>query len=117
MTQNIPDNPGTEPETSAAASGPGGDAPTTAPDEDLSYSTMFREYLAGQNWIGAAEVPLVFHLRRLCQQLDASPDAPAAVSSAYLQAFSRLDRRRPGGSPGGALDDPGQTSIYDHMED
>lgn len=117
MDQNIPDTPPDGAETSAAAPGPGGDAPATAPEEDLSYTTMFREYLAGQKWIGAAEVPLVFHLRRLCQQLDASPDAPAAVSSAYLQAFSRLDRRRPGGSPGGALDDPAQTSIYDHMED
>lgn len=117
MTQNIPESEETGPETSAAASGPGGDAPATAPDESLSYARMFQEYLDGQKWIGPAEVPLVFHLRRLCQQLDATPDAPAAVSSAYLQAFSRLDRRRPGGSPGGALDDPNQTSIYDHLED
>lgn len=80
-----------------------------------AYLAMFREYIEGQDWIGPAERPLVFHLERLCIQLDANPAAPAAVSSAYLQAFSRLDRRRPGGAPGPA-EDPAQTSIFDELD-
>jgi hypothetical protein len=80
---------------------------------------MFEEYLAGQDWIGPPEVPLVFHLKRLCAQLDRDPLAPAAVSSAYLQAFSRLDRRRPGAVvPGDGLTPAGaQRSIFDPIDE
>lgn len=79
-----------------------------------SYLEMFQEYVAGQPWIGPADRPLVFHLERLCRQLDRDPLAPAAVSSAYLQAFSRLDRRRPGST--GPDPDPAQTSIFDELD-
>lgn len=84
----------------------------------MSYGAMFAEYVAGQKWIGPTDLPLVFHLRRLCAQLDRDPLAPAAVSSAYLQAFSRLDRRRPGAQqPGDGLLPPGaQPSIFDPMD-
>ena len=88
-----------------------------SPGIDLgTYSEMFAEYVAASPWISAADAPLVFHLRKLCVQLDSTPDAPAAVSSAYLQAFSRLDKRRPGAPTGGASD-PDQTSIFDHLDD
>lgn len=86
-----------------------------------SYLGMFREYVAGQRWITPAHTPLVFHLERLCRQLDANPDAPAAVSSAYLQAFTRLEKMRPGSTLAGngdGLTPPGaQRSIFDEMED
>lgn len=90
---------------------------TNTAESPETYSEMFTEYLARQRWITAAEAPLVFHIRQLCNRLDqAGPDGTAAMSSAYLQAFSRLDRRRPGASSDGSLTDPQQTSIYDHID-
>lgn len=81
------------------------------------YVEMFEAYLETQAWVTPAELPLVFHVRQLCAALDAADaSATAAMSSAYLQAFTRLDRRRPGSGPGGALTDPAQTSIYDHID-
>lgn len=80
------------------------------------YVKMIEEYIETQDWIGPAELPLVFHLRQLCQQLDAGGLDKAAQSSAYIQAFSRLDRRRPGAPPPVPGDLPGQTSIFDHMD-
>lgn len=100
-------------EAGREAAGEGGNIP----GNDLgTYSEMFAEYVAASPWITPAESPLVFHLRKLCVQLDANPDAPAAVSSAYLQAFSRLDKRRPG-APSSGPTDPDQTSIFDHLDD
>lgn len=88
--------------------------------DDLgTYDTMFREYLQQQrHWIGAAQQPLVFHIRKLCRKLDADPDAPASLSSAYLQAIQRLDRQRPGNrQPAGSDGDlPGQGSIFDELD-
>ena len=108
-------------ETGPPADAPGegqGDATTPAAGGLPSYLEMFEDYLAGQDWIGPAETPLVFHLKRLCQQLDRDPLAPAAVSSAYLQAFSRLDRRRPGAQPAGdgLIPAGAQRSIFDEMD-
>lgn len=87
-------------------------------EPDPTYLSMFREWVQESTWIGPAERPLVFHLERLCKQLDRDPLAPAAVSSAYLQAFSRLDRRRPGATdPGDGLVPPGaQRSIFEEMD-
>lgn len=90
-----------------------------AGDELGTYTAMFNEYRREQRaWLGPAQTPLVFHLAKLCAKLDASPDAPAALSSAYLQAFQRLDRQRPGHTqPAGAAGDlPGQGSIFDELD-
>ncbi len=85
-----------------------------------TYGDMLREYLRDQrHWIGPAQRPLVFHLLKIGQQLDANPGAPASLSSAYLQAFRRLDLQRPGNKePAGAGGDlPGQGSIFDELDD
>lgn len=88
--------------------------------EDGGYGEMLREYLEEQRaWITPALRPLVFHLQRLGKRLDADPDAPVAMSSAYLQAFSRLDKNRPGATPqpGDGLVPVGdQPSIFDPMD-
>lgn len=88
--------------------------------EDLgTYAGMFAEYLHEQrHWIGPAQQPLVFHVRKLCQKLDADPNASASYASAYLQAISRLDKQRPGNTqPAGAAGDlPGQASIFDELD-
>lgn len=82
-----------------------------------SYSAMLTEYLESQKWIGPPDAPLVFHLKKLCQQLDvAGFDAKAAHASAYLQAFTRLDQRRPDAKPAGEGVHPDQTSIFDHID-
>jgi len=89
---------------------------TKEPPADLGgYADMFEEYLGGSKWIGPAETPLVFHLRKLCRQLDAEGLDKAAMSSAYLQAFSRLDKRRPGAPPAGDGFGP-QSSIFDELD-
>lgn len=79
------------------------------------YSAMIDDYVAGADWITPAEMPLVFHLRKLCQELDNGGLKNAALASAYLQAFSRLDKRRPD-APRIPGDLPGQTSIFDELE-
>ena len=85
-------------------------------NDSSGYTEMIEEYVKGSTWIGPAELPLVFHLRQLCRQLDNNGLDKAALASAYLQAFSRLDRRRPDAKPiPGDL--PGQSSIFDHIED
>lgn len=111
--------------------GPRGDASATCPGVDDSalpeppaddlgtYTAMIDQYRADQkHWIGPAQLPLVFHIRKLCQKLDADPDAPASLSSAYLQALHRLERQRPGSKePAGAAGDlPGQGSIFDELD-
>lgn len=84
-----------------------------------TYSAMLADYLDGQGWIGPADLPLVFHLKKLCAQLDRDGLDKAAHSAAYLQAFTRLDKRRPGAQPGPADDGgiPGQTNIFDFLDD
>lgn len=68
-----------------------------------TYRAMFEEYLAEQNWITPAERPLVHHITALCRQLDhQGASASAALSSSYLQAVERLDKRRPDRPPGKA---------------
>lgn len=64
--------------------------------------------------------PLVHHARVLARKLDRDDDAPASLSSAYLQAITRLERFRPGaaGDAGDGLTPAGrQPSIFDAMED
>lgn len=93
--------------------------PIDAPADLGTYGAMMDEYLQAQrHWIGPAQQPLVFHMRKLCQKLDANPDAPASLSSAYLQAFRRLDLQRPGNTqPAGSAGDlPGQGSIFDELD-
>lgn len=87
----------------------------TAPDDE-TYAGMLAEYLGGATWIGPSELPLVFHLRKLCRQLDADGLDKAALASAYLQAFARLDKRRPGAPPPVPGDLPGQGSIFDELD-
>lgn len=81
-----------------------------------TYAEMFEEYVAGQSWIGPADLPLVFHLRQLCTQLDSGGLDKASQSSAYLQAFSRLDRRRPDAPKPPEGWHPDQSTIFDEMD-
>lgn len=92
-------------------------APAKFPE---TYVEMFDEYLSEQDWITSAERPLVFHARKLCQQLDSAIAADdqtlAAKDGAYLQAVNNLAKRKPGAAKpagGGADPIPGQTSILD----
>lgn len=84
-----------------------------------TYSEMLAEYLATEKaWIGTAELPLVHHLRKLCEQLDAEGLDKAAMSSTYLQTLERLDKRRP--RPTRPADnpsaDPAQSDIFDFLD-
>lgn len=93
----------------------------TNPDESdtfPTYSETFQEYLDSQDWIGAAEAPLVHHVKALCRRLDAAGLDQAAMSSAYLQAIERLNKRRPGPRNSGGSDggDPAQSDIFDFID-
>ena len=105
--------------TQQLATCPGVEPVDQAGDALGSYADMFAEYLTAQrHWIGPAQQPLVFHIRKLCARLDSDPDAPASYASAYLQAISRLDKQRPGNKqPAGSDGDlPGQGSIFDELD-
>lgn len=85
-----------------------------------TYSDAFRDYLDNQEWITSAEGPLVHHVRQLCRQLDAAGLDKAALASAYIQAVEKLERRRPakaGAGVGVPGDLPGQSSIFDELDD
>lgn len=84
-------------------------------DTPETYVAAFAEYLDEQEWITAAEKMYVLHIKKLCARLDAEADAPAALNSAYLQALSRLDRRRPAPHPAPGSDDD-QTDIFDFID-
>lgn len=78
---------------------------------------MFEEWVSENAW-AARYTPLVFHLRKVCATLDAQHrdkgEATGPANTAYLQALTRLEAKRPGATPepgGQQLD--GQTSIFD----
>lgn len=94
---------------------------STEINSDETYSQMFAEYVESQEWLKAPELmPLVFHARKLCRQLDTMIErdgtAQAAKDSAYLQAVERLHKRRPGAAPADP-GVPGQTDVFDFMDD
>lgn len=92
------------------------------PAESLgTYSGMFAQYLDSQTWAkGAEHMLFVFHVRKVCQQLDAGGLEKAAMSGAYLNAIKGLEARRPGAKPTpDAAGDGGtgeQSTIFDHMD-
>lgn len=103
-------------------------APETVGDSEEipeeTYVSMFADYVKAATWIQPADAPLVFHARKVCQQLDRQIRnegvTQAAKDSAYLQAVERLNKRRPGVPAGPARDtsrDPleGQGSIFDEL--
>lgn len=118
--ENVPAEPARCAHGAIAELCPSCSKPDEPPADDLgSYDAMFATYLHEQRlWIGAAQQPLVFHIRKLCRRLDADPEASASIASAYLQAISRLDKQRPGNTqPAGAAGDlPGQGSIFDELD-
>lgn len=85
---------------------------------------MFDEYVASQEWITAADKPLVTHCRKICQQLDrmiaGGGTTHAAKDSSYLQAVERLNKRKPAPEAPRSRDprDPleGQLSIFDELD-
>lgn len=80
-------------------------------DDIPSYSAQVADYLAEQTWISGKDKLFAHHVRALAARMDNEPTA--ALHSAYLQAISRLDARRPDNT-GGEM--PGQTGILDFME-
>lgn len=93
----------------------------TEPADDAGYVDNLREWeTENAAWV-AKFGPLLHHARTLAKRLDADPGAPVALSSAYLQAITRLEKMRPasaGGPVGDGLNPPGQQgSLFDPMED
>lgn len=94
---------------------------TDPSDSDPTYVDALRDWIAANAW-SATYGTLIHHAQVLARKLDrAGDEAPAALSSAYLQAISRLERMRPGavqvGDDGDGLRPPGQQpSLFDPME-
>lgn len=94
----------------------------TEPTEADTYVAMFDTYVQGMGKIDPNDRPLIFHARKICQQLDKQIGikgvTEAAKDSAYLQAVERLNKRRatPTG-PSGPKQIEGQTDIFDYHED
>lgn len=94
----------------------------TDPESLTTYADMLRAYVASQSWITAAELPLVFHARKIAEQLDAALDAggkvDAAKDSAYLQVIERLNKRRPTTTvPAEPSELEGQTDLFEFLAD
>lgn len=94
-----------------------------APEDDVpTYAKTIQDWLEANSW-AKTYATLVHHAQVLARKLDkAGDDAPAATSSAYLQAISRLERMRPGasqaGDDGDGLTPPGQQpSLFDPIGD
>lgn len=95
----------------------------TSPEDDVpTYAATVAAWLEANSW-AKTYATLVHHAQVLARKLDkAGDDAPAATSSAYLQAISRLERMRPGANPAGedgdGLTPPGQQpSLFDPIGD
>lgn len=86
-----------------------------------TYVQALQDWRAANPW-SATYGTLIHHAQVLARKLDrAGDDAPAALSSAYLQAISRLERMRPGapaeGDDGDGLNPPGrQPSLFDPID-
>lgn len=99
----------------------------TEPDrvEPETYEAMFTEYVQTLGAIDPSDRPLIFHARKLCQQLDKMIDTKgsteAAKDSAYLQAVERLNKRLksvPGApDPEGGKGVPGQEPLFGYHDD
>lgn len=91
-----------------------------AADSAETYSGMFGAYVDGADWLRPDDQPLVFHVRKLCQQLDKALErgesVNAAKDSAYLQAIERLNKRRPAAGGGAGGTDPNQTDVFDFLD-
>lgn len=95
---------------------------TSQPD---TYVGMFDQYTASLTKIAPSDRPLIFHARKLCQQLDKMIDGKgsteAAKDSAYLQAIERLHKRLsnvPGPpDPENGKGVPGQEPLFGFHDD
>ena len=91
-------------------------------DQQMSYVSALQLWTAENPW-SSKYGTLIHHAQVLARKLDrAGDEAPAALSSAYLQAISRLERMRPGavsqGDDGDGLTPAGkQPSLFDPIED
>lgn len=93
--------------------------------EPETYEAMFTEYVQSLGTIDPKDRPLIFHARKLCQQLDTmihnKGATEAAKDSAYLQAVERLDKRLkavPGPpDPEGGRGVAGQQDLFEFHED
>jgi len=88
-------------------------------DSAETYAGMFAAYVDGADWLRPDDQPLVFHVRKLCHQLDKALERDGSVNaakdSAYLQAIERLNKRRPSPSGAGGAD-PNQTDVFDFLD-
>lgn len=94
-------------------------------EQPETYVGMFDQYVTSLGETQPADRPLIFHARKLCQQLDKMIDGKgstdAAKDSAYLQAVERLHKRltnvpgRP--DPEGGKGVPGQVSLFGFHDD
>lgn len=69
----------------------------TDQDQPETYVAMFDQYVQTLTKIAPADRPLIFHARKICQQLDRQIEEGgstlAAKDGAYLQAVERLNKR------------------------
>lgn len=97
----------------------------TEVEQPETYVGMFDQYVTSLGTINAADRPLIFHARKLCQQLDTmivgKGSTDAAKDSAYLQAVERLHRRIsnvPGApDPEGGKGVEGQKPLFEFKDD
>lgn len=95
---------------------------TTQPD---TYVAMFDQYVADLGAVAPADRPLIFHVRKLCQQLDKLLDGKgstdAAKDGAYLQATNQLHKRLTNApaphDPEGGKGVAGQDPLFGYLDD
>lgn len=93
--------------------------------EEETYVAMFDAYVATIGTVPPSARPLVFHARKICQQLDQQikreGSTLAAKDGAYLQAVNNLAKRLsivPGApDPEGGRGVPGQGGLFEYHED
>lgn len=84
------------------------------------YQDGVADYLDVADWIEPADVITTIHLQQIARSLDAQLTKTGEVQSALASTFSKtiaaLNARRPkpASAPSGV---PGQTDVFDFMED
>lgn len=98
---------------------------TSTDDAPIEPSTAYQDalaaYLDAADWLSPADVVFTVHAEQIARSLDAQLTAEAEVQSALASTFTRvmdkLEARRPKPTAPPGPQVPGQSQVFDFLQD